>query len=185
MADRTLPRKSLLKQAWASCALNLVTGGEAATRTFETGSVDAIGGGCIVAAPCCLRLASAGWPVTMRCAAMTSFPRVLRDPSEVWWLRLHGAALLGFLVAFGALLPRHIADGWRHGLNRDSGLAVIANGDCVDVDGYGLYYATGDTIHGLGERGPLEYWLGLVRRVDLACRPRAIVERRCSQARAT
>jgi hypothetical protein len=69
-------------------------------------------------------------------------------PSEVWWLRLHGAALLGFLVAFGALLPRHIADGWRHGLNRDSGLAVIAMVIVLTLTGYGLYYATGDTIHG-------------------------------------
>lgn len=69
-------------------------------------------------------------------------------PSEVWWLRLHGAALLGFLVSFGALLPRHIADGWRRGVNLASGVVVIAMALVLTCTGYGLYYATGDTVRG-------------------------------------
>jgi len=67
-------------------------------------------------------------------------------PSEVWWMRLHGAALLAFLVAFGALLPRHIMDGWRHRVNHVSGILMIITVTTLTLTGYGLYYATGDTF---------------------------------------
>jgi cation transport ATPase len=81
-------------------------------------------------------------------------------PSELWWLRLHGAALLGFLVAFGALLPLHIRLGWRQRLNRTSGLTVILIVAALTVTGYGLYYAVGD---GFREWISLTHWtLGLI-----------------------
>ena len=65
-------------------------------------------------------------------------------PSEIWWLRLHGAAMIGFLVAFGALLPGHAVRNWRGGFNRGSGLAVVIVAAVLAVSGYGLYYIVGD-----------------------------------------
>ena len=70
----------------------------------------------------------------------------LPHPSEAWWMRLHGAAQLGFLIAFGALLPEHVLHGWRHRLNRPSGTAVIAMVIALTLTGYGLYYASGATL---------------------------------------
>jgi hypothetical protein len=67
-------------------------------------------------------------------------------PSEVWWMRLHGAVLLAFLVTFGALLPRDIMEGWRHGMNRGSGLLISIIVTALTLTGYGLYYASGDTL---------------------------------------
>ena len=65
-------------------------------------------------------------------------------PSEPWWLRVHGAAVIGFLVAFGALLPGHVRRGWRQGLNRGTGLAMIILAAVLTLSGYGLYYEVGD-----------------------------------------
>ena len=61
-------------------------------------------------------------------------------PSEIWWLRLHGASMIGFLVAFGALLPGHVARGWRRRRNRHSGIFMLAVVAVLGVSGYGLYY---------------------------------------------
>lgn len=66
--------------------------------------------------------------------------------SEVWWMRLHGAALIGFLVAFGALLPGHVADGWRRRTNRGSGSVMIGVVSLLGLTGYGLYYLGDDTV---------------------------------------
>jgi hypothetical protein len=70
----------------------------------------------------------------------------LPQASELWWLRLHGAAQLGFLIVFGALLPEHVLYGWRQRLNRTSGVAVITIVIALTVTGYGLYYASGDRL---------------------------------------
>ena len=70
----------------------------------------------------------------------------LPHPSEAWWMRLHGAAQLGFLIAFGALLPEHVLHGWRQRLNRISGASVIAIVIALTVSGYGLYYASGEAL---------------------------------------
>jgi cation transport ATPase len=61
-------------------------------------------------------------------------------PSEPWWLRLHGAAMIGFLVLFGALLPGHVARGWRRRPNRHSGVFMLAVVAVLGSSGYGLYY---------------------------------------------
>ena len=63
------------------------------------------------------------------------------QPSEAWWLRLHGAAVIGFLVAFGALLPLHVLHGWRQRRNRRSGVTMLAIVATLALSGYGLYYA--------------------------------------------
>jgi len=61
-------------------------------------------------------------------------------PSEPWWLRLHGASMIGFLVVFGALLPGHVARGWRRRRNRRSGIFMVATTVVLGLSGYGLYY---------------------------------------------
>lgn len=70
----------------------------------------------------------------------------LPHPSEPWFMRLHGAATLGFLIVFGALLPEHVLYGWRHRLNRISGVLVISVVALLTLTGYGLYYASGDSL---------------------------------------
>lgn len=62
-------------------------------------------------------------------------------PSEAWWLRLHGAAMIGFLITFGALLPLHVLHGWRQRRNRASGVTMLAIVGALALSGYGLYYA--------------------------------------------
>ena len=61
-------------------------------------------------------------------------------PSELWWLRLHGASMIGFLVVFGALLPGHVARGWRRRRNRRSGIFMLTTTVVLGSSGYGLYY---------------------------------------------
>jgi len=67
-------------------------------------------------------------------------------PAEVWWLRLHGVAVLGFLVTFGAALPGHVQQSWRHRLNRYSGGFVVLLVALLAVTGYGLYYIVADAL---------------------------------------
>lgn len=59
-------------------------------------------------------------------------------------MRLHGAAMIGFLVVFGALLPGHIVQSWRQRVNRFSGLAVVIVVSLLALSGYGLYYLVDD-----------------------------------------
>jgi len=66
-------------------------------------------------------------------------------PSEVWWLRLHGAAMIGFLVCFGALLTRHVPLGWRERSNRGTGVAMVSLVSLLALTGYALYYLVDDT----------------------------------------
>lgn len=66
--------------------------------------------------------------------------------SEPWWLRLHGAVAMGFLVVFGALLPGHAFRAWRLQKNRRSGGFMIALILILVVTAYGLYYAGGDAF---------------------------------------
>ena len=59
-------------------------------------------------------------------------------------MRLHGAAVIGFLVVFGALLPGHAVQNWRQRANRYSGLAVVIVVSLLALTGYGLYYLVDD-----------------------------------------
>jgi cation transport ATPase len=61
-------------------------------------------------------------------------------PLEVWWLRLHGAALLGFLIVFGTVLPAHARGGWLHRMNRGTGVPLLVLMGLLVLSGYGLYY---------------------------------------------
>ena len=74
---------------------------------------------------------------------LNDFPGAL-NPSEPLWMRLHGAAAMGFLVAFGALLPHHVRSGWRQHVNRTSGIVMIAVVSALILTAYGLYYVGDD-----------------------------------------
>jgi hypothetical protein len=69
-----------------------------------------------------------------------------RHPLQAWWLKLHGAAAMGFLVMFGTLLRGHIAGGWRRGRRRTSGGSMTALSGVLILTGYGLYYAGSETL---------------------------------------
>lgn len=69
------------------------------------------------------------------------------NPAEAWWLRLHGAAVIGFLIAFGALLPGHVVQNWGARLHRATGGSNVALIVLLALSGYGLYYVVGDRMH--------------------------------------
>jgi len=63
-----------------------------------------------------------------------------RHPSEPWWLRVHGAFAMVFLIAFGSVLPGHVMRAWHLRKNRNSGIAMFAVVCLLVLTGYGLYY---------------------------------------------
>ena len=58
-------------------------------------------------------------------------------------LRIHGAAAMGFLIIFGAILY-HIKPGWRQKRQRPSGLSLIVSCIVLILTGWGLYYLGND-----------------------------------------
>jgi len=69
-----------------------------------------------------------------------------RHPLEAWWLRLHGAAAMAFLVVLGTLLPIHIRRAWQLRRNYVTGIVVLSTVAALIVTGYGLYYASGENL---------------------------------------
>jgi cation transport ATPase len=115
----------------------------------------------------------------------------LSHPWDAAWLRLHGAAMLAFLVALGALLPTHIAPAWRRRTNRRSGLVMLIVVAVLALTGYGLYYAGDErlrpwisTIHwGVGVCAVLALLAHRVlgrRRQATRARTRVLLEARAS-----
>lgn len=68
------------------------------------------------------------------------------NPSEIWLLRLHGAAAMATLLVLGTLLPTHVLRFWKQGRNRPAGLGLVVVMSLLIVSGYGLYYFGGATI---------------------------------------
>jgi len=69
-----------------------------------------------------------------------------RHPLETWWLRLHGAAAMAFLVVFGTLFSVHIRGAWRLRRNRVTGVVMLSLASLLVVSGYGLYYSGEETL---------------------------------------
>lgn len=88
-----------------------------------------------------LSLSGIGWLI---CHDLLRGPGPDPHPLEVWWLRLHGAALLGFLTVLGTLMPAHMAYGWRHRMNRGTGIPLVVMVGFLTLTGYGLYYLVDD-----------------------------------------
>jgi hypothetical protein len=78
------------------------------------------------------------------CHDLLRAPGPAPHPLEVWWLRLHGAALIGFLIMLGTVMPAHVVYGWRHRMNRGTGIAVLGTAGFLTLSGYGLYYLVDD-----------------------------------------
>lgn len=78
----------------------------------------------------------------------------VEHPSEPWWLRLHGAAMMGFLVVLGTILPGHVRQAWS--LRKVNGAAVKRNVTTgilmlslvggLGVTGYLLYYSGSEEL---------------------------------------
>lgn len=65
-------------------------------------------------------------------------------PLEPWMLRLHGAAMLAFLLGTGGLLITHVWSGWRHRQQRWVGASLLCMVTVLTITGYLLYYLPGD-----------------------------------------
>ena len=91
-----------------------------------------------------LLLSGVGWLIAHYWLRTPGAYGAAPHPSEAWWMRLHGAAVIGFLVVFGALFPGHIVQNWRQRINRYSGLTVVVVVSLLAVSGYGLYYLVDD-----------------------------------------
>jgi hypothetical protein len=98
----------------------------------------------LYAAALALLASGLGWMVThyffMQASPFGPTPSAL----EPWWLRLHGAAMLLFLVLFGTLMPRHIPIGWRLRRQHVSGALLIVAVSLLAVTGWCLYYIGDD-----------------------------------------
>ncbi|MEA1674725.1 hypothetical protein [Nitrospirillum sp. BR 11163] len=66
---------------------------------------------------------------------------------EAWCMKLHGAAVMAALVAFGSVLPHHVRLAWRARRHRLSGGGLIAAVLTLVLTGYGLYYLGDEDWH--------------------------------------
>ena len=111
-------------------------------------------------------------------------------PAEGWALRVHGAAAMAALVAFGSLLAQHVPSAWRLRRNLGSGIAMLACVAGLAVTGWLLYYASGEATRAwssylhmaIGAAGPLGllWHLAYQRRVARAAMKPAAQLRRSS-----
>lgn len=90
-----------------------------------------------------LALSATAWLIA-HYFARSDAPEGLPHPLEPWAMRVHGAAAMLFLIAFGAMLPIHATSGWQRRANRASGITAIALVALLTLTGYFLYYAAGD-----------------------------------------
>ncbi len=109
-------------------------------------------------------------------------------PAEAWTLRLHGAAAMASLVAFGSLLAQHVPTAWRLRRNLASGISMLACMAALAVTGWLLYYASGEATRAwssylhmaIGGAGPLGLFWHLAyqrRRARAAMKPTAQLRR--------
>jgi len=129
-------------------------------------------------------LSGLGWLVGHYLLATPDEFGVRSDPLGPWWLRLHGAAAMGFLVVLGTLLPVHVRRAWQFRLNRRSGATVLTLAGLLIASGYALYYVAGEDLR--PALGVLHWVLGLaglpVLALHVGLGRRAARERRFGRA---
>lgn len=59
-------------------------------------------------------------------------------------MRLHGLAMLVFVLGLGALLPVHVPRGWRERRSLATGVGLLTLNAVLIATGYALYYFAGD-----------------------------------------
>lgn len=91
-----------------------------------------------------LLLSGAGWLVAHYFLAIPTEFGDPHQPSEPWWLRLHGAAAMGFLVIVGTVLLNHVVRAWHLRSNHKSGLVFMGLLAAMVLTGYALYYFGGE-----------------------------------------
>ena len=74
-------------------------------------------------------------------------------------IKVHGAAAMASLIAFGALLARHVTCGWAAKANRTTGVVMLVALLWLVVSGYLLYYAGDDGLRAYA--GETHFWVGL------------------------
>jgi hypothetical protein len=94
-----------------------------------------------------LLLSGLGWLCSHFLLRGSSPFGAIANPAEAWWMRLHGAAVIVFLIAFGALLPGHVVQNWGTRLHRGTGGSNVALIVLLALSGYGLYYVVSDQAH--------------------------------------
>lgn len=72
---------------------------------------------------------------------------LVRAGQEGVALKVHGAAAMLTLIAFGAMLFQHAPRGWALARNRGSGTLVVASLALLALSGYALYYLVTDAGH--------------------------------------
>ena len=87
------------------------------------------------------------------------------NPAQPLCMEIHGAAAMGFLMVFGALLLRHVPQGWREKRQRFSGVLLTAFCGLLIVTGWGLYYLVNQSVR--NAIGILHWGLGLALPVVL------------------
>lgn len=65
--------------------------------------------------------------------------------AQSWALRVHGAAAMAALMAFGSVLSVHVPRAWKFARNQPSGTAMLACALVLALTGWLLYYASGDS----------------------------------------
>lgn len=92
-------------------------------------------------------------------------------PLEPWWLKLHGAAAMAFLLVLGTLVRGHVRLGWKLHQNRLSGSTLLATNALLAATGWALYYVGGESVRawvsvlhwGLGLAAPALILVHVVR----------------------
>lgn len=82
------------------------------------------------------------------------------EAAKPWLLRVHGAAVMAFLVVLGTLLMVHVRKAWPSGVNRASGV-LLGSWILVQIlTGYGLSYFGDDALR--DRAGQIHISLGLL-----------------------
>ena len=93
-----------------------------------------------------LTASGAAWLVCQHWLRIEGEFGVTPHPSAPWWMRLHGAAAMLFLVLLGTLLRDHVRLGWRSHRNRPSGAGLLGICAWLTFTGYGLNYVGGESL---------------------------------------